>query len=402
MDERFFQSLIDSLIANSLAGKTEAELITGLCERLLQTGLSLFRVSSTTERLHPTVGGQGVIWWRNDALEHQSHPRRATPEGEEIQRRSPFDHLIANRLPRRRWRFDDSYRPGEFPLLDSLKAKGATDYLAQVVDIGRRASLSSARDIAFSWATDSPNGFTDADIALIERLAPTLALVVNAARNVTTGRVLLGTYLGTDAAERVLSGKFVRGEADPIRAAIWFSDLADFTRISDSTPAATMLALLNDYAGCLSDAIHAHDGQVLKFIGDGILAIFRDDDQRRACSRALDAAGEALRKAQVLNDRRHAVGLPKTEFKLALHFGELLYGNFGSTTRLDFTVLGSAVNEASRIADLCRSLDRNVIVSSAFAQTAVTRAAELVSLGRYALKGVSRPQELFTLDPGIT
>ncbi|HVI04706.1 MAG TPA: hypothetical protein VM711_01250, partial [Sphingomicrobium sp.] len=93
MDERFFQSLIDSLIANSLAGKTEAELITGLCERLLQTGLSLFRVSSTTERLHPTVGGQGVIWWRNDALEHQSHPRRATPEGEEIQRRSPFDHL---------------------------------------------------------------------------------------------------------------------------------------------------------------------------------------------------------------------------------------------------------------------------------------------------------------------
>jgi adenylate cyclase len=402
MDERLFQSLIDLLIAHSLAGKTEAELITGLCERFVQAGVALLRVSSTTERLHPTVGGQGVIWWRDDAMEHQSHPRRATSEGKEIQRRSPFDYLIANRLPRRRWRFDDSFRPSEFPLLDSLKAKGATDYLALVVDIGRHASLSSARDIAFSWAVDSPNGFTDAEIAVIERLTPTLTLVVNAARNVATGRVLLGTYLGTDAAERVLSGNVVRGEAEPIRAAIWFSDLADFTRISDRAPAPAILALLNDYAGCLGDAIHACDGQVLKFIGDGILAIFRDDDRARACSHALDAARKALRNVQVLNHGRHAAGLPKTEFKLALHFGDLLYGNFGSNSRLDFTVLGSAVNEASRIAELCRSLDQSVIVSSPFAQTAITRAAELVSLGRYALKGVSRPQELFTLDPGMS
>jgi class 3 adenylate cyclase len=141
------------------------------------------------------------------------------------------------------------------------------------VDIGRHASLCSARDIAFSWAVDSPNGFTDAEIEVIERLTPTLALVVNAARNVATGRVLLGTYLGTDAAERVLSGNVVRGEAEPIRAAIWFGDFADFTRISDGAPAPKMLALLNDYAGSLGNAIHACDGQVLKFIGDGILAI---------------------------------------------------------------------------------------------------------------------------------
>lgn len=133
-------------------------------------------------------------------------------------------------------RVADSFRPSEFPLLDSLKAKGATDYLALVVDIGRHASLSSARDIAFSWAVDSPNGFTDAEIEVIERLTPTLMLVVNAARNVATGRVLLGTYLGTDAAERMLSGNVVRGEAEPIRAAIWFSDLADFMRISDGAP----------------------------------------------------------------------------------------------------------------------------------------------------------------------
>jgi len=160
-----------------------------------------------------------------------------------------------------------------------------------------------------------------------------------------------------------------------------------------------MLALLNDYAGCLTEAIHAHSGQVLKFVGDGILAIFRDDEQSRACSRALDAAHKAAADMQVLNEQRHAAGQTCTGFTLALHFGDLLYGNFGGRTRLDFTALGPAVNEASRINDMCRSLDQRVIVSSAFANAAGNRRAALVSLGRYALKGVVKPQELFTLDP---
>jgi adenylate cyclase len=399
MDEKFARSLIDWLMAQSLAGKTETELLGGLCERMVQAGVPLLRASTATERLHPTAGGQGVIWHRDKATARESYPRRATPEGDEIRRVSPFDHLLTNRLSRRRWRFDDSYRAGEFPLLDRLKAQGATDYLALIVEVGERASLSRARDVAFSWAVNRPGGFAEAELALIERLAPVLTLAVNAARNVATGRTLLDTYLGVDAAEQVLSGNVVRGQAEAIRAAIWFSDLADFTRIADGTPAETTLALLNDYAGCLTDAIHAHDGQVLKFMGDGILAIFRDDDRPRACSRALDAAGRAARDVQVLNDARQAAGLACTDFTLALHFGDLLYGNFGSRTRLDFTVLGPAVNEASRIADMCRSLDRRVIVSSAFAAASGNRRAEMVSLGRYALKGVGRPQELFTLDP---
>lgn len=400
MDERLAQSLIDLLIAQSLAGKTETELLTALCERMLQAGVRLLRVSTATDLLHPNAGGQGVIWKRDDATEQESYPRGTTPEGKEIRRLSPFHHIVVNRLSRLRRRFDDTYQTGEFPLLDRLKAQGATEYLALVVGVGEHASLSTARDIAFSWTVDGPGGFTNAELALIERLTPTLTFVTNAVRNVATGRTLLDIYLGTDAAERVLSGNIVRGQADGIRAAIWFSDLVDFTRISDATPPETMLSLLNDYAGCLTDAIHANDGQVLKFMGDGILAIFRDDDRPRACARALDAANEAAGDVHALNDGRRAAGLTRTEFTLALHFGDLLYGNFGGRTRLDFTVLGPAVNEASRIAELCRSLDRRVIVSSAFADASGNRRAELVSLGRYALKGVVRPQELFTLDPG--
>lgn len=401
IDERLAQSLIDWLITQSLAGTAENILLTGLCERMVQAGIPLLRVSTATELLHPTTGGQGVIWKRNDVTELEAYPRRATPEGEKIHRASPFGYLFINSLPRRRWRFDESYRAGEFPLIDRLKEKGATEYFAHLVEVGEQASLSAARDIAFSWAVDRPGGFTDAELTLIERIAPALTSAINAARNIATGRMLLDTYLGADAAERVLSGNVVRGQAESIRAAVWFSDLADFTRISDETPPDEMLALLNDYAGCLTDAVRAHGGQVLKFIGDGILAIFRDDAQSRACAHALDAAHQAARDVRSLNEERRAAGLPCTAFTLALHFGDLLYGNFGSRTRLDFTVLGPAVNEASRIAEMCRSLDQRVIVSSAFANAAENHRAELVSLGRYALKGVSRPQELFTLDPAM-
>ena len=398
MDERLAQGLIDGLIGQSLAGRTATELLTGLCQRLVEAGVPLLRVSTASDFLHPTVGGLALVWRRDDITTQESHPRRATPEGAEMSRQSPFDHLFDNRLTRRRWRFDESYRPGEFPMLDRLKEKGATDYLALVVVAGERASLSAARNLASSWTTDRPGGFTDAELALIERIAPALILVLNAARNVATGRTLLDIYLGTDAAERVLSGNIVRGQADAIRAAIWFSDLADFTRLSDGTSTKTTLELLNDYAGCLTEAIHANEGQVLKFMGDGILAIFRDDDRPRACSRALDAANQAATDVRALNEGRRASGLARTEFTLALHFGDLLFGNFGGGARLDFTVLGPAVNEASRIAQLCRSLDQRVIVSSAFAAASGNRRAELVSLERYALKGVTRPQELFTLD----
>lgn len=399
MDEPLAQSLIDWLIAQSLAGRSETELLNGLCERLVEAGVPLVRVSTATERLHPMFGGQGVIWWRGDAAKQESYPRRATPEGDEIRRLSPFNYLLQNRLPRRRWRLDESHRAGEFPLLDRLKSEGATEYFAHLVEVGEHACLSTERNVAWSWSVDRPGGFTDLELALIERLAPALTFAINSARNVATGRALLDTYLGTDAADRVLSGNVARGQAESIRAAIWFSDLADFTRLADGAAAETTLALLNDYAGCLAETIHAQAGQVLKFMGDGILAIFRGEDPTEACARALDAANRAAKEVRALNEARRAGNLASTEFALALHFGDLMYGNFGSPTRLDFTVLGPAVNEASRIADLCRSLDRRVIVSSAFAEACGSRRAGLVSLGRYALKGVGRPQELFTLDP---
>jgi adenylate cyclase len=207
---------------------------------------------------------------------------------------------------------------------------------------------------------------------------------------------LMETYLGRDAARRVLSGRILRGVADRIDAAIWFSDLRGFTRITDTAPE-QVIPLLNDYADVIVSAIHEQGGDVLKLIGDGTLAMFTGDGREGACSAALAAAIAAREGVAKLNERRGGNGLPVTDMYLGLHVGEVFYGNVGSTERLDFTVIGPAVNETSRIAAMCRSADQPMLVSAAFAEVGAIR-QRLVSVGRYALRGVGKPQELFTLD----
>jgi adenylate cyclase len=210
---------------------------------------------------------------------------------------------------------------------------------------------------------------------------------------------LMETYLGRDAGRRVLGGRIVRGIAERIEAVIWFSDLRGFTRITDTAPEQA-LPLLNDYSDAIVSAIHGQCGDVLKLIGDGTLAIFTGGDRNQACGAALAAAIAARDGIVALNKRRVSEGKPVTEMYLGLHVGEVFYGNVGSRERLDFTVIGPAVNEASRIAAMCRSVDQPLLVSAALANVGDNR-KRLISVGRYALRGLSRPQELFTLDPDV-
>ena len=212
-------------------------------------------------------------------------------------------------------------------------------------------------------------------------------------------RTLVETYLGRDPGRRVLAGGIMRGVADRIESVLWFSDLSGYTRISDTSPPERVIPLLNDYADAIISAIHAHGGDVLKLIGDGTLAIFNAEDREQACGSALAAAAQARTSLAELNRRRGADGLPTTDMYLALHLGAVFYGNIGSKERLDFTVIGPAVNEVSRIAALCRSLEQPILLSATFAATAGKAKERLVSVGRYALRGVSHAQELFTVDP---
>ena len=375
--------------------------MTGVGERLNAAGVSLVRVSVATDLLDPTFDGRGVRWLRDQGGLEETFER--DDEGTIVSEnfpQSPFGFLLRSGQPTLRRRLDATYRRGEFQMLDKFQDQGVTDYMAFSVRVGETIRLGVGEGITASWTTDAPDGFPNTQVELLAGIMPALTLAFMLRTTHRDARTLLTTYLGRHAADRVLAGNIVRGRAEPIRAVVWFSDLVGFTRISDNASADQVLALLNDYAQAQVEEIEAHGGHVLKFMGDGILAIFPDDDTTIACTRALDAAARMRQRIAALNVRRAASDLPVTDTHLALHAGELLYGNLGGPRRLDFTVLGSAVNEAARIEALCASLDQTVIVSWAFAEAAGEARRRLVSLGRYAMKGIARPQELFTLDPG--
>src|SRR3954469_12698026 len=396
MQDETVSAAVDWLVQAALGGRTQGELLQGICERFVEGGLPLKRVAAGSGLLHPTIDSRGFRWVRGEAVQHEEyfHDRVTMDDWE----KSPFRTLVEGNERSMRRRLDGDYRAGEYELLDSLKADGATDYYAVIHRHGDPTVSGKLGDFVSSWTIDRPGGYSEQEIAQVERVASAFALSYQSRSMHGTIRTLLETYLGRGAAQRVLLGNINRGQADEIQTVIWYSDLAHFTRIADEVEREHLLSFLNEYAACLVEAIEAHDGEVLKFVGDGILAIFGAADPGIARSNALDATIRAEQRVAALNAQRSAQGQRTTDFYLALHCGDLLFGNFGSTNRLDFTVLGPAVNEASRISGMCRSLDQRVIVSSAFAESAGPRRRDLVSLGRYALRGVGQPQELFTID----
>ena len=286
----------------------------------------------------------------------------------------------------------------EFPTLAELSEGSIVDYVAMVNRFAADGVIGEMDCFYSMWMTDSAAGFSDDDIAALTRLAPFLGLAIKSASLARIAKTLVETYLGRDAGRRVLTGRIQRGVADRIDTVLWFSYLPDYASVADTSPSDEIIPLLDDYADAIVSAIHDNSGDVLKLIGDGVLAIFPAEERSRACAAALDAAEQAREAVRVLNNRRLGEGVPTTEMHLGLHVGEVFYGNIGSKDRLDFTVVGPAVNEVSRIGAMCRSVDQPVLLSAAFVASVAQERRRFVSVGRYALRGVGRPQELFTLD----
>lgn len=403
MDERSLARLVDWMAAGTMAGRSEAEILEGMCRSLQDAGLGLWRVMVGVHTLHPVIEAWTATWRRDrGTVDRDEYSRydRDLEAADDRWRRSPFYRMLQDQTPRFRCRLTDAAARRPFPLLEELAAEGATDYVAVVTPFHEQAGFQELDCLYSSWTVSVPGGFTDADQAVLTRLIPHLALSIKANTGANLAKTLVETYLGRETGRRVLRGAIARGETETISTVLWFSDLQDFTRLADALAGEAILPLLNDYADAIVSAIHGQDGEVLKFMGDGLLAIFPPGDIATGCRKAL-AAFEAARAAVAeVNRRRGAAGEPVTGFTLGLHVGEVLYGNIGSRDRLDFTVVGPAVNEVSRLEGLCRSLDREIIVSQAFVQAldGADGRNRLVSLGRYALKGLKRAQELYTLD----
>jgi adenylate cyclase len=364
--------------------------------------LPLSRALAFIDTLHPVHEGT-VFRWRSDAVEEEATVRYGrSSEGAAAQSwlRSPFHHLLAGGGEELRRRIGLG-EPADFPAVEEVRQAGHTDYLAFVHRFAAGAAIGEMDCVYSSWSTRAARGFSDDDVAALRRLVPALGLAIKSAALGRIAGTLVEVYLGRDAGRRVLAGRIQRGVAERIEAALWFSDLRGYTAITDAAPPDEIIPLLNDYAEAAVTSVHEAGGEVLKLIGDGVLAIFRAADPAEAGRRALAAEAIARRRVAALNRRRAAAARPVTSIYVGLHFGEVFYGNIGSVDRLDFTVVGPAVNEAARIAAMCRSVDRPQLVSATLARALPGRErAGLVSVGRFALRGVGQAQELFTRDPG--
>jgi adenylate cyclase len=299
--------------------------------------------------------------------------------------------------PWMRRRLEQGAEQRDFPALEEFFAKGATDYFAQLFAFGEGGDPSQGTGIVYSFAADRPGGFEVDDVTLLRATLPALSLAMKAHAGHLIASALLRTYLGEETGRRVHAGAIDRGSVESVEAVLWYADIRGFTPLSDSLPGAVIIDLLNEVFEILTGTLRSRGGEVLKFLGDGMLAIlsFSEAERGPACRRALDATVEATQRLAALNATRVAAGLSAVNVDVALHVGEVLYGNIGAADRLDFTVIGPAVNEVARIEALCEPIGRPVLISAEFAAALEDAGARLESLGHHRLRGVREPKEIF-------
>jgi adenylate cyclase len=391
-------------VRQGLFGAGAAELFDGFCQRLVFGGLPLWRASAAMRTLHPQWGGYSYLWRRDlNAIEPSQFER--DNENSQVWLTSPFAYLVGraeaagNPWLHMRRRLAGPEALLDFPLLEELASAGAADYFAQIVRFGPQGDASRGTGIGYSFATDRREGFGEDDLTLLRAVLPALSLAMMTHAGHTIASGLLGAYLGGDAGRRIHAGAVERGSVERIHAVLWFADMRGFTKFADSTPGLEVIELLDDVFETLTAPLRSRGGQVLKFMGDGMLAIFPllAGTQAETCRDAIDAAREAMHTLDRINRARVEACKPIAEVDLALHIGEVLYGNVGAADRLDFTVIGPAVNEAARIETLCEPLGRKVLVSAEFAAAAGS-CNGLHPLGHHRLRGVREPRAIYGLD----
>ena len=408
-DARVLSTLVQWLVFEAAPTATTVELLHGFAKRLCDAGFELMRINLQTRPLSPQAASVDYVWramargaepisgvdvvaQMQHALDGGSVQVSALGHGSfqsEVFRASPFFTVVVGGQLELRRQIEAGQTAFDFPILKDLAERGASDYLALPVQFYGGATS------AISFTTRKAGGFTDAQISLLRELRRPLVLALSPRLAAHATSTLLGAYLGPKTAELVLAGAIERGNVQEIDAAIWFSDLRGFTPMSAGSTPSELIAWLNDYFAAVGRAIAQHDGEILKFIGDAILAVWPVSDARSreaTCRAALDAAHAANAELDALNATRAHAGLPVLQHGIGLHVGRAQYGNIGTESRLDFTVIGPAVNTTSRLEGLCAKLSRRLIASAEFARCAQR---ELVSLGSVELKGVSGSQEVF-------
>ncbi len=379
--------ITDWLIDGARSAGSPIRMMAETWERLVAAGLPLWRVGIFVRTLHPDIFGRNFIWRPGAEVELGTVDFNILESPGFIN--SPL-MIVFTEGKELRGRLED-LQSGRFSIFGDLYAEGVTDYIALPLHFTDGISHAS------SWSTKQPGGFTDEQVAALRALVPALARVVEIVQWRRTSAILLDTYVGNRAGERILKGQIRRGHADTMHSAIWLSDLRGFTALSDRLPPETVVDILNAYFDCQVAAIRDHGGEVLKFMGDGLLAVFPIDeyvgDVRQVCSHVLDAARESRASVEALH---YPIGetVERFRFGVALHVGRILYGNIGGGNRLDFTCIGPAVNLAARLEKIAGKLNRTVVASAGFAGIC---AGGWDDLGEFPIAGFSKAERVYGL-----
>ncbi|PDT74181.1 adenylate/guanylate cyclase domain-containing protein [Bradyrhizobium sp. C9] len=358
-----------------------------LCVRLRRAGIPVKRAALHVLMQHPQWRGARIFW--ADGMREATITRIDYDVGERPEYiGSPVQEIHNGAAEVREHLEGDPSRGRKHPIYDGWRSEGLTDYVAWPMfhTLGKRHVA--------AFATDRPGGFDPADIASLSALLPILALVSEIRIKNRLARTLLETYVGTHAGELILAGATRRGSGTTVHAAVMICDLRDFTKISDNWPRDDVIDILNDYFDAMSEPIARHGGEILKFMGDGLLAIF-PLSAPRACENLLHALSEARQAMAALNEKHKETGRMPLNYGIGVHVGDVMFGNIGSRTRLDFTVIGPAVNMAARLEALTKQLGRTVLLSRSFVDLVESNFG-LERVGEYPVRGFSDPVELFT------
>ena len=378
--------LIRWILTEGHASPTISRLVNGVCWRLVDAGVPLWRASIFASTLHPQLSGFGWRWWRhNRVIEEVRIPRGVertpdfllSPVRGTIERGETLHRPLTGTSP-------------DYPLLDEIYREGGTDYLAMPLNrLGRRYP-------AVSFVTDHPEGFEPQHVRLLEEIRPALAAIIESAGIRRTARTLFSIYHGRQVGERIFDGQILRGSLDPLRAVVMATDLRGFTGISDRLPGEAVVQALDDYFEHVARSVHDAGGHILKFVGDGVLAIFDADEDKDsdAALAGINAARDLVSRLETYNAHRADTNDPVLRTGIGLHLGTVMYGNVGSHDRLDFTAIGPAVNLAFRLEGMTKELLRPVIASRAFGEAA---GDAMRSLGLYPIRGLTEAEELFGL-----
>jgi len=391
------KELVDWILAEGCASDDLGAILAGLSDGLVERGVLLCRTTLHMPTIDPTAAVLEFTWSRDQG------PTSTVLSPEEGQGasflRSPFHHLLERNLTGGRWNLEDAETVKQFELFSELRAHGVTEYAVRMVQFSEgRTALQGA---ALSAATDRPGGFSNADMEMLGGTLPALSVVAYRIGLSRVATETLGAYLGPRTGARVMQGVIRRGDSQVISAALLLADLRGFTALADRAPATDVVGWLNQHLECIGDAVTAQGGEILKFLGDGLLAIFPSEQigAERACKAAVSAGIEACRQNAALNLRRKSSGGSALDLSIALHFGDVVYGNIGTARRLDFTIVGPAVNEVSRMEALGKALGSELVLSQSVADRC---GHKVISLGAHELRGITGRREMYTVVSAAT